>query len=149
MSHIAQKHFLIQLIIVMTDLEIDGNRSLVLWWGKEIRTIDNRAITEYKLVIKVCDRGECAKYDPFGLCYVDDCMSCPNARVKITREDGDVMRDDFKNKKNTGREDTIWSYRRMLERDSVELFEEMYDTKFSKWQKWYLKKLFNKLKDKK
>ena len=25
--------------------------------GKEIRTIDNRAITEYKLVIKVCDRG--------------------------------------------------------------------------------------------
>lgn len=116
---------------------------------KEIKTIDNRAITEYKLVIKVCNIGECAKYDPFGLCYVDDCMSCPNARVKITCEDGDVIRDDFKNKKNTGREDKIWSYRRMLERESVELFEEMYDTKFSKWQKWYLKKLFNKLKEKK
>ena len=114
-----------------------------------MRIIDDRAITEYKLVIKVCDREECYKYNPFGLCYVDDCMSCPNSRVKITREDGAVMRDDFKNKKNTGREDKIWSYRRMLERDSIELFEEMYNIKFSKWQKWYLKKLFNKLKKEK
>lgn len=58
--------------------------------------MDNRAITKYKLLIKVCDQKECAKYNPFGLCYVDDCMSCPNSRVKITREDGVVMRDDLK-----------------------------------------------------
>lgn len=49
--------------------------------------MDNRAITKYKLLIKICDQKECAKYNPFGLCYVDDCMSCPNSRVKITRED--------------------------------------------------------------
>lgn len=50
--------------------------------------MDDRAITKYKLVIKVCDPRECAKYNPFGLCYVDDCMSCPNSRIRITREDG-------------------------------------------------------------
>ena len=105
--------------------------------------MDNRAITKYKLLIKVCDQKEFAKYNPFGLCYVDDCMSCPNSRVKITREDGVVMRDDFKNNKNTAKEDKIWSYRRMLERDGVGLFE---DIKFSKLQKWYLKKLLNKTK---
>ena len=50
--------------------------------------MDGRAITEHKLIIKIIDENECAKYDPIGLCYVDDCMSCPNARVKIIREDG-------------------------------------------------------------
>lgn len=108
--------------------------------------MDDRAITEYKLIIKICDQKKCAEYDPFGLCYVDDCMSCPNSRIKIIREDGVVMRDDFKNNKNTAREDKIWSYRRMLERDGIGLFEEMYDIKFSKLQKWYLKKLLNKTK---
>jgi len=62
--------------------------------------MDNRAITEYKLIIKVCNRSECAKYDPFGLCYVDDCLSCPNARIKIIRQDGIIMRNDFENNKN-------------------------------------------------
>lgn len=110
--------------------------------------MDNRAITKYKLLIKVCDQKECVKYAPFGLCYVDDCMCCPNSRVKITREDGVVMRDDFKNNKNTAREDKIWSYRKMLERDGIGLFEEIYGIKFSKLQKWYLKKLLKQQKEK-
>lgn len=38
--------------------------------------MDDRASTEYKLIIKICDQKKCAEYDPFGLCYVDDCMSC-------------------------------------------------------------------------
>ena len=108
--------------------------------------MDDRAITEYKLIIKVYDRKKCAEYDPFGLCYVDDCMSCPNSRIKIIREDGAVMRDDFKDNKNVNAKDKIWSYRRMLERDGIGLFEEKYDIKFSKLQKWYLKKLLNKTK---
>ena len=103
--------------------------------------MNDRAVTEYKLIIKICDQKKCAEYDPFGLCYVDDCMSCPNSRIKIIREDGVVMRDDFK--------DNIWSYKRMLERDGIELFEKMYNVNFSKWQKKYLSKIFNKLKSKK
>lgn len=93
------------------------------------------------MIIKVCDREEYAKYDPFGLCYVDDCMNCPNARVKIIRQDNTVMRDDFKNNKKTKREDIIYAYKRLLERNGIELFEEMYNVKFSKFQKWYLNKL--------
>lgn len=110
--------------------------------------MDDRAITEYKLIIKVCDQKKCAEYDPFGLCYVDDCMSCPNSRIKIIREDGVVMRDDFKDNKNVYVKDKLWSYKRMLERDGVELFEKMYNVNFSKWQKKYLSKIFNKLKSK-
>ena len=108
--------------------------------------MDDRAIIEYKLIINVCDRGECAKYDPFGLCYVDDCMACPNARVKIIREDGVVMRDDFKSKKNIWHENRIWTYKRLFERDGIKLFEEMYNTKFTRLQKWYLNLMFGKLK---
>lgn len=111
--------------------------------------MDNRAITEYKLIIKICDQKKCAEYDPFGLCYVDDCMSCPNSRIKIIREDGVVMRDDFKDNKNITAKDKLWSYKRMLERDGIELFEKMYNVNFSKWQKKYLSKIFNKLKSKK
>lgn len=106
--------------------------------------MDDRAITEYKLIIKVCDKHECAKYDPFGLCYVDDCMSCPNARVKIIRQDNVVMRNDFIDSKNANRADKILTYKRMLERNGVELFEKMYNTKFTKFQKWYLDRLFKK-----
>lgn len=104
--------------------------------------MDNRAITEYKLIIKICDQKKCAEYDPFGLCYVDDCMSCPNSRIKIIRED-------FKDNKNITAKDKLWSYKRMLERDGIELFEKMYNVNFSKWQKKYLSKIFNKLKSKK
>ena len=75
--------------------------------------MDNRAITEYKLIIKVCNRSECAKYDPFGLCYVDDCLSCPNARVKIIRQDGIIMRNDFENNKNANEESKICAYKMM------------------------------------
>ncbi len=103
--------------------------------------MDNRAITEYKLIIKVCDRSECAKYDPFGLCYVDDCLSCPNARVKIIRQDGIIMRNDFENNKNANEESKICAYKRMLDRDGIELFEKMYNIKFTKFQKWYLNRL--------
>ena len=111
--------------------------------------MDDRAITEYKLIIKVYDQKKCAEYDPFGLCYVDDCISCPNSRIKIIREDGVVMRDDFKDNKNVNAKDKLWSYQRMFERDGVELFEKMYNVNFSKWQKKYLSKIFNKLKSKK
>lgn len=31
--------------------------------------MDDRAITEYKLIIKIYDQKKCAEYDPFGLCY--------------------------------------------------------------------------------
>ena len=50
---------------------------------------------------------------------------------------------------NTTTKDKLWSYKRMLERDGIELFEKMYNVNFSKWQKKYLSKIFNKLKSKK
>ena len=28
--------------------------------------MDDRASTEYKLIIKICDQKKCAEYDPFG-----------------------------------------------------------------------------------
>lgn len=80
------------------------------------------------------------------MCYVDDCLSCPNARVKIIRQDGIIMRDDFKNNKNTGEEERILTYKRMLDRDGIELFERMYNIKFTKFQKWYLNRLFKRNK---
>lgn len=98
------------------------------------------------MIIKVCDRSECAKYDPFGLCYVDDCLSCPNARVKIIRQDDVIMRNDFKNNKNSGEEDKIWAHKRMIERNGIELFEKMYNIKFTKYQKWYLNRLIKRNK---
>lgn len=66
-------------------------------------------------------------------------MICPNARVKIIRQDNIVMRDDFKNNKN-------YAYKKLLGKKGIELFEEMYKIKFSKFQKWYLNKLFNRKK---
>lgn len=78
--------------------------------------------------------------------YVDDCLSCPNARVKIIRQDGIIMRDDFKNNKNTGEKDRILAYKRMLDRNGIELFEKMYNIKFTKFQKWYLNRLFKRNK---
>lgn len=80
------------------------------------------------------------------MCYVDDCLSCPNARVKIIRQDGIIMRDDFKNNKNTGEEDRILAYKRMLDRGCIKLFEKMYNIKFTKFQKWYLNRLFKRNK---
>lgn len=80
------------------------------------------------------------------MCYVDDCLSCPNARVKIIRQDGIIMRDDFKNSKNTSEEERILTYKRMLDRDGIELFERMYNIKFTKFQKWYLNRLFKRNK---
>lgn len=80
------------------------------------------------------------------MCYVDDCLSCPNARVKIIRQDGIIMRDDFKNNKNTGEEDRILAYKRMLDRGGIKLFEKMYNIKFTKFQKWYLNRLFKRNK---
>lgn len=81
------------------------------------------------------------------MCYVDDCLSCPNARVKIIRQDDVIMRNDFKNDKNSGEEDKIWAYKRMLERNGIELFEKMYNIKFTKFQKWYLNRLFKRNKN--
>lgn len=75
------------------------------------------------------------------MCYVDDCLSCPNARVKIIRQDNVIMRNDFENDKNSGEEDKMWAYKRMLERNGIELFEKMYNIKFTKFQKWYLNRL--------
>lgn len=80
------------------------------------------------------------------MCYVDDCLSCPNARVKIIRQDDVIMRNDFKNDKNSGEEDKIWTYKRMLERNGIELFEKMYNIKFKKFQKWYLNRLIKRNK---
>lgn len=80
------------------------------------------------------------------MCYVDDCLSCPNARVKIIRQDGIIMRDDFRNNKNTGEEDRILAYKRMLDRGGIKLFEKMYNIKFTKFQKWYLNRLFKRNK---
>ena len=105
----------------------------------------NRTITEYKLIIKVCDKSECSKIDPFGLCYVDDCMSCSNARVKIIRQDNEVMRDDFKDDKNILRFDKLNSFKRTLEREGIDIFEIMYNKKFTKIQRWILERMFNKL----
>lgn len=80
------------------------------------------------------------------MCYIDDCLSCPNTRVKIIRQDDIVMRDDFKNNKNTGSEDKIWAYKRMLDKNGIELFEKMYNIKFTKFQKWYLNRLLKRNK---
>lgn len=80
------------------------------------------------------------------MCYVDDCLSCPNARVKIIRQDNVIMRNDFENDKNSGEEDKMWAYKRMLERNGIELFEKMYNIKFTKFQKWYLNRLIKRNK---
>lgn len=84
-----------------------NNKRQFLWKILRLYIMDDRAITEYKLIIKICDQKKCAEYDPFGLCYVDDCMSCPNSRIKIIREDGVVMRDDFKDNKNVNAKDKL------------------------------------------
>ena len=109
--------------------------------------MDGRAITEHKLIIKIIDENECAKYDPIGLCYVDDCMSCPNARVKIIREDGIVMRNDFKDKRNVQRYHTIYYFKRLFSREGINFFEEVYNKKFTKLEKWILNKIFKKMSE--
>lgn len=109
--------------------------------------MDGRAITEHKLIIKIIDKNECAKYDPFGLCYVDDCMSCPNARVKIIREDDIVMRDDFKDKRNVQRYHTINYFKRLFSREGINFFEEVYNKKFTKLEKWILNRIFKRISE--
>lgn len=104
--------------------------------------MEDKALISYKLFIKECDTNNCAEFSPFGICYIDDCLACPKTRVKIIREDGAVMRDDFKAKKNTMIDDKLWSFKRMIERDGIEIFEKMYNVKFTKFQKWYLGTLF-------
>lgn len=78
------------------------------------------------------------------MCYVDDCLSCPNARVKIIRQDGVIMRNDFKNDKNSGEKDKLWAYKRMLERNGIELFEKMFNIKFTKFQKRYFNRFIKR-----
>ena len=46
-----------------------------------IHMIEDKDTIEYNVTITVKDKQECANYDPFGLCYVDDCLHFPNARV--------------------------------------------------------------------
>ena len=107
--------------------------------------MDDRAMTEYKLIIKITDKDECAKYDPFGLCYIDDCMSCPNARIKIIRQDGIVMRDDFKDKRNVQRYHTINYFKRLFARENLDFLEEVYEKKFNKVERWILNKILKKI----
>lgn len=56
------------------------------------------------------------------------------------------MRNDFENNKNANEENKIWAYKRMLDRDGIELFEKMYNIKFTKFQKWYLNRLIKRNK---
>ena len=118
--------------------------------------MDDRAITEYKMIKKVCDRAECAAIDPLGQCTVDDCMQCQNARVKITRQDGVVMRDDFTQEANIRHENNLSLCKWLLQREGVslvedaykatgiDLIEKMYDVKFTKFQRWILERVLKK-----
>lgn len=56
------------------------------------------------------------------------------------------MRNDFENNKNANEESKVWAYKRMLDRDGIELFEKIYNTKFTKFQKWYLNRLIKRNK---
>ena len=118
--------------------------------------MDDRALVEHKLIIKQLDRTECAKIDPLGHCYTHDCLRCPNARVKITRQDGVVMRDDFVQNVNIEYEDNKSLSKSMIRREGVsliesaynvtgvELIEKMYDVKFAKIQRWILERVLKK-----
>lgn len=105
--------------------------------------MDSRSITEYKLIIEVCDEQECTKYDPFLLCYVDDCMSCPNARVKIIRQDDIIMRNDFKDGKNILRSDKINYFKRLFKREGIGFFEDVYGKKFNKFERCIMNIVFS------
>lgn len=125
---------------IIDEIRIDDN-------GELKDTIDDRSvIEEYQLIVKISDNQECAKYNPLGLCYVDDCMSCPNSKIKIIRkDDGVVLRNDFKDGKNVLRDDKIRRFKRVFEKEGISLFETMYKKKFTKFQSWYLNRIFSKL----
>lgn len=52
--------------------------------------------SKYELTVEYIDESECGRIDPLGGCYPEDCLRCRNAKVKLIREDGTVMRDDDK-----------------------------------------------------
>ena len=67
------------------------------------------------------------------------------------------MRNDFKNDKNSGEKDKLWAYKRMLERNGIELFEKikqeqrsvivyekMFNIKFTKFQKRYFNRFIKR-----
>lgn len=65
------------------------------------RLIDQPITNEYteteEYIFKVSSgiRVHCSDIDPFGECCVEDCLSCENARVRITRvADNCVLREE-------------------------------------------------------
>lgn len=121
---------------------------------------DNYQITKYQLIIEECDKNKCAEIDPLGTCTVDDCIQCPNARVKIIRQDGIVMRNDFVQDVNIKHKDNLSLCKYLLQKTGVsliedafgcteiELFQKMYDAKFTKLEKWILKRALQRNKNK-
>ena len=49
--------------------------------------IIGKALLEHRTGIKGC----CAKYDPFGLCNIMECLYCDNCYYKITMENGESI----------------------------------------------------------
>lgn len=67
--------------------------------------MEHKQTTNYTLTITTDVECPCAHIDPIGLCTPTDCMTCRNARVKIVREDNEIMRDDNVSGINAGYEE--------------------------------------------
>lgn len=93
--------------------------------------IDEKAIVSYKLIIKRPNEEDCVNTDPIGMCSVTDCINCKHALVKIIREDGMVMRNDWKkNKRNSNQILTVDNAK-----PTIKTLEDMFGIKLSLIQK--------------
>lgn len=93
----------------------------------------------YTVTIKTEAEVSCAEIDPIGLCTPTDCMICKNARIKIVRDDGVVMRDDDKNDKNAGYEKKLNDLRYEYKADPIGFFENIVGVRLTKADKAILK----------
>lgn len=105
--------------------------------------IEDKETINYELEITTPSKIMCARVDPFGLCTPTDCMTCKYSKVKITREDGIIMRNDWSNTHtvNSGYErkysEMIYEYKE----NPIAFLEQFFGMSFTKWQKIFLNTL--------
>lgn len=101
--------------------------------------MENKKMIHYDVSITTDVETRCSEIDPIGTCTVTDCMNCKNARVRIVREDGTVMRDDNKIGKDAGYEKSLSHIKYKYKENPAEFLESVLGVKLSKWQKRILK----------
>lgn len=101
--------------------------------------MENKKEIKYDVTITTEVECNCAEIDPLGLCTPTDCMTCQNARVRIVREDGTVMRDDNEFGKNAGYESTMSYLKYKYKENPAEFIESVLGVKVLRWQKKILK----------